>query len=72
MRSILHYYCAQVPTNLLVHSNYSIFLFLPVAHRSRNTWNGGGVGGGGAQVLLKNGFLTNCLLFGSTKVNSYY
>ena len=62
-------------------SNIMFVSLLPVAHRSRNTWNGGGwLGGGGggggggrercmhSQVLLKNGFLTNCLLFGNTKV----
>ena len=35
---------------------------------------GGGGGGGGwihPQVLLKNGFLINCLLFGNTKVSCY-
>ena len=48
-----------------------------MAHRSRNTWNGEGRGGGGGggwmhpQVLLKNGSLTNCLLFGNTKVCCY-
>ena len=44
-------------------------VFLPVAHRSRNTWNGGVGGGGGSirpQVLLKKGFVTNYLLFGKT------
>ena len=42
-------------------------VLLPVTHRSRNTWNGGGWGGGCIhkfcsrmiQVLLKNGLLTN-------------
>ena len=43
-------------------------IFLPVAYRYRNTWNGGEEGrrGGGQhnpKVLLKNGFLTNCLMF---------
>ena len=59
------------------------FYYLPMIiafylwHRSRNTWNGRGGGGGGGggwinpQVLLKNGFLTNCLLFGNTKVSCH-
>ena len=44
-----------------------------MAHKSRSTWNGGGGGGGGGggwihlYVLLKNGFLTSCLLFRNTK-----
>ena len=40
-----------------------------------NTWNSDGVGGGGgvdtSTLLLKNGILTNCLLFGNTKVCCY-
>ena len=48
-------------------NNYLVAIFyiflLPVAHRSRNTLNGGWGGGGGGgiqpQVSLKNGFLIN-------------
>ena len=45
-------------------------VFLSVAKRSRNTWNGGGWGIC-PQVLLKNGFLINCSLFRNVKVCCY-
>ena len=49
------------PNSMNCFTNY---LFLPVTHRSRNTWNGVGGGGGGGgwihpQVLLKYGFSTD-------------
>ena len=56
----------------------ALVLALAVAHRSRNTWNGSGGGGGGGgggsispQVLLKNAFIINHLLFGNTNVCCY-
>ena len=51
-------------------NKFTYTLLFPVAHRSRNTWSGG-VGWTYPLVLLKNGFLTKCLLFGNTKVCCY-
>ena len=54
-----------------VHEHYPfIVTWIPVAHRYRNTWNGGG-GEGQPHVLLKNGFLANCLQFGNTNICCY-